>query len=87
MRTSFRATQNAVETKALLTWGEYVTESTLYQQRVQRRSRWGAVCLFLLAVTLAANLFGSWWNAHRVVVSHTKTNHSFAPLATSTGLK
>jgi hypothetical protein len=87
VRTSFRATQNAVETKALLTGGEYVTESTLHQQRVQRRSRWGTVCLFLLAVMLRALLFGSWWNPHRVVVSHTKTNHSVAPLATRTGLK
>jgi hypothetical protein len=84
VRTSFRATQNAVDSEALLTWDEYVT---LYQQRVQRRSRWGAVCLFLLAVTLITSLFGSSWNARRVVASHSRTTHSVARLATRTGLK
>jgi hypothetical protein len=84
VRTSFRATQNAVDSEALLTSDEYVTESRLSQQR---RSRWGAVCLFLVAVTLAASLFGSSWNARRVVVSHSKTTRSIAPLASRTGLK
>ena len=87
MRTSFRAMQNAVETKALLTGGEYVTESTLHQQRVQRRSRWGTVCLFLLAVTLGALVFGSWWNTGQLLVNHTKVPAYFAPIANSSGLK
>jgi hypothetical protein len=84
VHTSFRATQDTVENEALLTWDEYVM---LYQQGVQRRSRWGAVGLFLLAVTLATSLFGFWWNAPRVIVCHSKTAHSVAPLATRTGLK
>ena len=84
MRTSFRATEDTVENEPLLTWDEYVT---LNQQGMQRRSRGGAVCLFLLAVTLAASLFGSWWNVSRVVASHSKTTPSVARLTTRTGLK